>query len=211
MDSFYFVPFGEAEKITSDEIFKLAEQINVDAVLNWAFTQRKPQILRYAAEVAAIERDASLVREERASALSSALLNLAEAATLDEDAVDNDLADSGGNPNHSWVVVELHALLAQKFIEEQLTSALGAVPFPRSQFITEPALWVYELGNRTFLFFTDYGTFEITATNLEAAFGDLQAKVDAAVAEGTSPGYISIVTADGVRESVQYALENPEG
>lgn len=204
---------GQPPAITEEEINELAARIDADGILQFAFAERRAQILRYAAEVAAITTDSSLPQDEKVRSLTAALTNWMEAISPDEEVIENDLADNGAQPAFSTAVCELFALLAQLYTEQSLSAALEhpSKVFPQSSYIVSPPLVMFELGRGAFLFFTDDGRFSIKARGPEEAFDQLNDALSTTTPAENETQYTLFVTdADSARESVRYAMSQWE-
>lgn len=205
-------PEGQLPAITEEEINELAARIDADGILQFTFAERQAQILRYAAEVAAITTDSHLPQDEKVTSLTAALTNWMEAISPDEEVIENDLADNGAQPAFSTAVCELFALLAQLYTERSLSAVLQhpSKVFPPSSYIVDPPLVMFELGRGAFLFFTDDGRFSIQAHGPEEAFDRLNDALSTTSAENETKYTLFVTDADSARESVRYAMDQWE-
>lgn len=203
-----FFPTNESNnQINKDEIWELARRIDVDAALNFFFTTRKSKILRYAAEIADINKDSSLKPEEKAAQLSDALERYVEVLSLDPDEVDSELADEGLDPALSLAASTLYALLANAYVEEALTNALEhpQKSFPMMMYAKNPNIVLFKTSRKHFEVFIECGTYTVEARTDDAAVEQIEALATEDVVQE-----MHIVSLEDARGDVQFGMESWE-
>lgn len=203
-----FFPTNESNnQVNKEEIWELAQRIDVDAALNYFFTTRKPKILRYAAEIADINKDSSLKPEEKAEQLADALEHYIEVLSLDADEVDENLADEGLDPSLSSITATLYALLANAYVEDTLTYALEhpVKSFPMMVYAKKPDIILFKTSRKHFQVYVEFGTYTVEARNDDEAVEQIEAlATDEVVQE------LQIVSLEDARDDVKYAMESWE-